>query len=239
MTGSRRKKPNIRRPGVDRSQGFGGHYEAQAGDAPKVQSGGAASDPKHTAGYPEPTPAAPEPAADANAAPESGSVAAQPDQTPSTAGSPAKPTRTDTRGATKTSAQTEAIPRGSRSETRAPVKTVALTAYPTEAHRAELEALASETIAAMDIVKLAGRRAAAKFAPSAKFQPAPDVARMGTSHRYTTTKQVRVDVLERLHDAVNPLRLKSDNQVLRGQFEPLLWAELDAVIAELKRRRTS
>ncbi|WP_432256551.1 hypothetical protein [Limimaricola sp. AA108-03] len=117
------------------------------------------------------------------------------------------------------------------------MKKVALTACPKTEQRAALDALTSELISIKDMVKLAGRRALARFEPTPEFKPVPVVPRMSSAHRYTTTKLVPAQVLAKLHGAVNPLGLKSDTEMLRGQYEPLFWAELDAIIAELQARK--
>ncbi|WP_143071566.1 hypothetical protein [Tranquillimonas rosea] len=235
----RRKKPQIRRPNVDRSQGFGGHYEAQPKPAseptksePKAAPEAQASqEPKTTEVPKAETPQAAATASDEKPAqePQAKAPTPQPRQKPAAESpSPAAPSnvsRTRTR-------------RQAKNKEPAPMKKVALTAYPKEDHRAALEAVQSEAVSIMDMVKLAGRRALAQFEPKAEFEAAPNVERMGSTHRYTTTKQVSQPVLEKLHESMNPLGLKSDNEMLRGQFEPLFWSELDAIIADVKKRKT-
>ena len=220
MNEHRRKKPSIRREGVDRSQGFGGHYEPLPVNArTEVQTGKAAADTQVQA--PQPAPAETVAQAPKRAAPGTAGKAAC---------GTAKPTAshsTPVRRETKKTA----------SDRHGAMKKVALTAYPKEEQRAALEAVASEAVPIMDMVKLAGRRALARFDPKADYQAAPDVRRMGSSHRYTTTKHVSQSLLDKLHGAVNPLGLKSDNEMLRGQFEPLFWSELDAIIEDLEGRK--
>lgn len=221
----RRKKPQIKRPNVDRSQGFGGQYEAEPTPAPEPTDSEKKSKPEAKA--PEET--------KAMETPQSGSTtsdtAAEPPQPPQ------KPVADKPAPQATRSASTKRPRRRTDNKEPKPMKKVALTAYPKEDHRAALEAVQSDAVSIMDMVKLAGRRALAQFEPKAEFKAAPDVERMGSTHRYTTTKHVNQPVLEKLHESMNPLGLKSDNEMLRGQFEPLFWSELDSIIEDVKKRK--
>lgn len=236
MSAYRRKKPNIRRPGVDRAQGFGGHYDPQPVTAPEAPQGGAVTASDQAA------------APEATGRPESnGAAAMSPSVTPAASTkataqrSPSEKRRADAEGRAASApgpdqpkARKARAPAGGD---RGPMKKVALTACPKTEQRAALDALTSELISIKDMVKLAGRRALARFEPTPEFEPVRVVPRMSSAHRYTTTKLVPAQVLAKLHGAVNPLGLKSDTEMLRGQYEPLFWAELDSIIAELQARK--
>ncbi|NVK58338.1 MAG: hypothetical protein HWE26_22350 [Alteromonadaceae bacterium] len=223
----RKKKPSITRPGVDRAQGFGGHYgppptnsTPAKEDKPKAD---ATTTPDHK-GETAPT------------QPDDATVSAPPPkETTQDAQKPKARERNVTQEtAPKTSTRTVASKSPSRAGRGEPMKTVALTAYPKEEQRAALEAAQSDVVPIMDMVKLAGRRALARFEPKGDYIPVPDMQRMSANYRYTTTKQVNERLLQELHDAFNPLGLKSDNEMLRGQFEPLFWSELDGIIKEMQ-----
>lgn len=247
MSEYRRKKPNIRRPGVDRAQGFGGHYDPQpmsepqasSVDVPPASDPEAAPEPSGKSG-PTSTPA-PSPAPAGAPGSRGGASQRRPAETPAPSEPEARKSQSGRRGAPGRAASATgpaaSRTRGPAGGDRGPMKKVALTACPKEAQRAALEALTSELISIKDMVKLAGRRALARFEPTPAFRAVPVVPRMGSAHRYSTTKLVSEPVLDKLHGAVNPLGLKSDNEMLRGQFEPLFWSELDAIIEELQARQ--
>ena len=232
----RRKKPQIKRPNVDRSQGFGGQYEAEPTPAPAPTDSEKKSKPEAKA--PEKTKAMETPPTET---PQSGSTtsdtAAEQQETAPPPQPPQKPVADKPAPQATRSASTKRPRRQTDNKEPKPMKKVALTAYPKEDHRTALEAVQSDAVSIMDMVKLAGRRALAQFEPKAEFKAAPDVERMGSTHRYTTTKHVSQPVLAKLHESMNPLGLKSDNEMLRGQFEPLFWSELDSIIEDVKKRK--
>jgi hypothetical protein len=103
----------------------------------------------------------------------------------------------------------------------------------TRAHVEAMQPLIERGLAQRDIAAVAGRRAMAKFDPIEEFVPLPEGDRMPIRDAYETSKNVRADLLDGLRRVHDPLRLKSDAAMVRGQFERLFWAELDAVIVEL------
>ena len=52
---------------------------------------------------------------------------------------------------------------------------------------------------------------------------------------FATTRKLAPGLVEALRDGPRhaSLALKSPDTLLRGQFEPIFWAELEALIAEL------
>ena len=50
---------------------------------------------------------------------------------------------------------------------------------------------------------------------------------------YKSTKRISAAMLDQLRKEQDPLGLSSDGAMMRGQFEPLFWSCLDAVIEEL------
>ena len=210
-----KKRPSLKRPGVDRSEGFGGQY------APVRTNYQPASQAPETTAVPEP----PRP---------------ERSELQQTAPAVAKPEPKEPAAPVASAVSEESTPRRKpRGQDKADgqMRRISLLAYPKQEHKAAIDALATGEITAKDIVKLAGRRAAMAFVPKATYVPAADTPRLGMSYRYGTTKNLSASVLDALHAAKNPLGLKSDNELLRGQFEPLFWSNLDAVIKDLQGRQ--
>lgn len=100
----------------------------------------------------------------------------------------------------------------------------------------KLLALEAKGISAKDAITIAGRRAVEQFIPNPEFVEKSDDERMPMRQGYKSTKRVPAAMLDALRDKHDPLRLSSDSAMMRGQFEPLFWSCLDAVIEELNNR---
>ena len=87
-----------------------------------------------------------------------------------------------------------------------------------------------------DIIMLAGRRTTEQFNLSPVYVPKPDAERLPMSEGYHTSKRLDGAVLDAMRDEHDPLRVRSDPAMVRGQFETLFWTVLDEVIAELLER---
>jgi hypothetical protein len=97
----------------------------------------------------------------------------------------------------------------------------------------KLTALEAKGISAKDAITLAGRRAVEQFEPKAAFIDKADTERMPMRQGYKSTKRIPAAMLDQLRQEHDPLGLSSDGAMMRGQFEPLFWSCLDAVIEEL------
>lgn len=115
------------------------------------------------------------------------------------------------------------------------VRTVNLVAYPKLEHEEDLLRLEGQGFPIMDMVKLAGKRASKRFAPDRTYVPAPDAPRLPRNRAFSTSKRIEAALIEALRQGHDPLGIKSADTLLRGQFEPVFWAELDALIAELSK----
>ncbi|MEM1363979.1 MAG: hypothetical protein AAGF94_20155 [Pseudomonadota bacterium] len=87
-----------------------------------------------------------------------------------------------------------------------------------------------------DIIMLAGRRTTEQFELSSEYVPKPDADRLPMSEGYHTSKRLDAATLDAMRDKHDPLRVRSDPAMVRGQFETLFWQVLDDVIAELRKR---
>ena len=87
-----------------------------------------------------------------------------------------------------------------------------------------------------DIIMLAGRRTTEQFELSPEYIPKPDADRLPMSEGYHTSKRLNAATLDAMRDKHDPLRVRSDPAMVRGQFETLFWQVLDDVIAELQQR---
>ena len=100
----------------------------------------------------------------------------------------------------------------------------------------KLIALEAKGISAKDAITIAGRRAVEQFVPKPDFVEKSDDERMPMRQGYKSTKRVPAAMLDALREKHDPLRLSSDSAMMRGQFEPLFWSCLDAVIEELDKK---
>lgn len=110
---------------------------------------------------------------------------------------------------------------------------IALSAAVKVEQNEKLTALEAKGISAKDAITLAGRRAVDQFEPKAAFVEKTDADRMPMRQGYKSTKRIPAAMLDQLRKEHDPLGLSSDGAMMRGQFEPLFWSCLDAVIEEL------
>jgi len=110
---------------------------------------------------------------------------------------------------------------------------IALSAAVKVEQNEKLTALEAKGISAKDAITLAGRRAVEQFEPKAAFVEKTDTERMPMRQGYKSTKRIPAAMLDQLRQKHDPLGLSSDGAMMRGQFEPLFWSCLDAVIEEL------
>lgn len=97
----------------------------------------------------------------------------------------------------------------------------------------KLLALEANGTPAKIAITMAGRRAIEQFEAEVKFIEKQDVQRMPMREGYRSTKRIDAALLDTLRNEHDPHRLSSDSAMMRGQFEPLFWSCLDAVIEEL------
>jgi len=191
-------------------------YSKQFGDKPKPT---------------EPTPK-PEPVQDAKPAPE---PAANPKpiaekQVPSQV-PPTKPAS----AASKAKSETKPAPKPKapkKPETRA----AHVRAAPKKDHGPGLDALQAAGLPASDVVRLAGKRAIDKFELKSKYVAPDDAERLPSNMSFRTMKTLDAQVLDKLRDQADPLRLRSDAAVIQGQLEPVFWSELTSLIKELRKQ---
>lgn len=191
-------------------------YSKQFGDKPK---------PPEPAPKPEPvqeTKPAPEPAADPKPIAEKQAPTPEPPVKPASAGSKSK---SETRPAAKPKAP-------KKPETRA----VHVRAAPKKDHGPGLDALEAAGLPASDVVRLAGKRAIDKFELKPKYVAPDDVERLPSNMSFRTMKTLDAQVLDKLRDQADPLRLRSDAAVIQGQLEPVFWSELTSLIKELRKQ---
>ncbi len=143
----------------------------------------------------------------------------------------------------KTEPEAEATPGPKRQTTPKPepkptgeMRSVNVRITPKADHKPALDALAAAGLRSQDVLLIAGKRALEKFELSSEFVPHETADRMPTSISYRTTKQLDAGLLDQLREQGDPLRCRSDAYVIQGQLEPVFWAELDAVMKELKSR---
>jgi hypothetical protein len=110
---------------------------------------------------------------------------------------------------------------------------IALSAAVKVEQNEKLTALEAKGISAKDAITLAGRRAVEQFEPKAAFVEKTDTERMPMRQGYKSTKRIPAAMLDQLRQEHDHLGLSSDGARMRGQFEPLFWSCLDAVIEEL------
>lgn len=114
---------------------------------------------------------------------------------------------------------------------------VSLKVSVTTAHVEAMKPLVAKGLPQRDVLALAGRRAMKRFEPTPEFVPVPEGDRVPMTVAYSTTKYVSADMLDQMRDVHDPLRVKSDAAMVRGQFETLFWSTLDEVIEELRQQR--
>ena len=117
-------------------------------------------------------------------------------------------------------------------ETRA----VHVRAAPKKDHGPGLDALEAAGLPASDVVRLAGKRAVDKFELKPKYVAPEETERLPSNMSFRTMKTLDAQVLDKLRDQADPLRLRSDAAVIQGQLEPVFWSELTSLIKELRKQ---
>ena len=106
----------------------------------------------------------------------------------------------------------------------------------TEEHVKAMQPLIAKGISKRDILALAGQRTNSDYKPSDTFIPLPKGNRLPLREGYRTTKMFPSHIVDALREKHDPLRVRSDAAMLRGQYESLFWKNLDGVIIELKKK---
>ena len=191
-------------------------YSKQFGDKPKP------TEPTHKPEPVQETKPAPEPAADPKPIAEKQAPTPEPPVKPASAG---RKSKSETRPAAKPKAP-------KKPETRA----VHVRAAPKKDHGPGLDALEAAGLPASDVVRLAGKRAIDKFELKPKYVAPDDAERLPSNMSFRTMKTLDAQVLDKLRDQADPLRLRSDAAVIQGQLEPVFWSELTSLIKELRKQ---
>ncbi|MDY8110916.1 hypothetical protein U0C82_17395 [Fulvimarina sp. 2208YS6-2-32] len=222
----RRKRPRL---GALKPEGvsFGGGYEPVPTHVPRSHAGDGSK--KHAEGVDQPSerllarPASDDGSADATRANRAVDAPKEPalSNPKSAAASEPSPMQNTTRGTTASDDSNE-------------TRFVWLRAVPRVDQLPQLKDLDERGFAMKDILKLAGKRASAAFEPAEDFAAMPETERLPLAYAFRTSKRVSVDLLESLHDQADRLRVRSDDAMLRGQFEPIFWREIDRVVGDLK-----
>jgi len=216
----RRKKPKITGEDPNYSHTFERLRPVESDMPPDVKIPGVDGG---TARAPEP-PKADAPAKKADA-PTTNSKAPTPKKTPAKprAKKPSKPA-----AETTSSPDPGSTPKGYRQ--------VTLDAAVKVDHAEAIKPLLEKGLKQRDIIMLAGRRATEQFVLSPTYIPKPEGNRLPMAEGYHTSKRLDGPTLDAMRDEHDPLRVRSDPAMVRGQFETLFWSVLDDVIAELLQR---
>lgn len=221
----RRKKPQITGEDPKYAHTFERLRPVESDMPPDVKIPGVAEDVPQTATKPSPnpptteTPATPKP----KATPKP--VAAKPKKQPAQPKAKTSPMATIS---TKTPPAPAAAPKGDRQ--------ITLDAAVKREQAEAMKPLLEKGLQQRDIIMLAGRRTTEQFELSPEYVPKPDADRLPMSEGYHTSKRLDAATLDAMRDKHDPLRVRSDPAMVRGQFETLFWQILDDVIAELQQR---
>ena len=139
---------------------------------------------------------------------------------------PSKPKVTKARA--RPQAKTDAAPRGDRQTT--------LDAAVRIDQGEAMKPLVEKGLEQRDIVMLAGRKATEQFVLSPTFVPKPEADMLPMQEGYHTSKRLDGAILDAMREQHDPLRVRSDPAMVRGQFETLFWDKLDEVIKELSKK---
>ena len=115
-------------------------------------------------------------------------------------------------------------------------RAVHVRAAPKKDHGPGLDALEAAGLPASDVVRLAGKRAIDKFELRPKYVAPDEAERLPSNMSFRTMKTLDAQVLDKLRDQADPLRLRSDAAVIQGQLEPVFWSELTSLIRELRKQ---
>ncbi|MGY9038286.1 MAG: hypothetical protein ACKVLA_10755 [Rhodobacterales bacterium] len=118
----------------------------------------------------------------------------------------------------------------------AETRSVNLFVTPRLDHAPKLDALEAKGLPRRDMIALAGRRATQSFVPEPKYVAPAEVDRMPARGGHKNSKMVDGDLLDKLREKHDPLRIHSDFAMIRGQYELLFWSCLDDVIEELNEK---
>ncbi|MGZ2259944.1 hypothetical protein [Roseobacter sp. A03A-229] len=191
-------------------------YSKQFGDKPKPAEPDPKREPVQTAEAATAPATDPKPAAEKQASTR---------KQPTKAAGPAKKTTPEKKPTPKPK-----LPK--KPETRA----VHVRAAPKKDHGPGLEALEAAGLPASDVVRLAGKRAIDKFELTPKYVAPDEAERLPSNMSFRTMKTLDAQVLDKLRDQADPLRLRSDAAVIQGQLEPVFWSELTSLIKELRKQ---
>jgi hypothetical protein len=122
------------------------------------------------------------------------------------------------------------------SKAKPKTRAVHVRAAPKSDHKPGLDALQKAGLPSSDVVRLAGKRAIAKFELKSNYVAPQEADRLPSDMSFRTMKTLDGKTLDALRDQADPLRLRSDASVIQGQLEPIFWEELDAVISELRKK---
>jgi len=115
-------------------------------------------------------------------------------------------------------------------------RAVHVRAAPKKDHGPGLDALEAAGLPASDVVRLAGKRAIDNFELKPKYVAPDEADRLPSNMSFRTMKTLDAQVLDKLRDQADPLRLRSDAAVIQGQLEPVFWSELTRLIKELRKQ---
>ena len=148
---------------------------------------------------------------------------------------PSKPSAKAADPAQKTTAKKKPEPKPKAPKTPE-TRAVHVRAAPKKDHGPGLDALEAAGLPASDVVRLAGKRAIDKFELKPKYVAPDDAERLPSNMSFRTMKTLDAQVLDKLRDQADPLRLRSDAAVIQGQLEPVFWSELTSLIQELRKQ---
>ena len=166
---------------------------------------------------------------------------------PAATPSPAPKRETETIPPTTEPTATPKLPTGQKAPENKPApksktpkkpatRAVHVRAAPKKDHGPGLDALEAAGLPASDVVRLAGKRAIDKFELRPKYVAPDEAERLPSNMSFRTMKTLDAQVLDKLRDQADPLRLRSDAAVIQGQLEPVFWSELTSLIKELRKQ---
>ncbi|MEO1139402.1 MAG: hypothetical protein AAFW87_08090 [Pseudomonadota bacterium] len=225
----RRKKPKITGDDPNYSHTFERFRPVESDMPPDVKIPGvnqSPAKPEHIDQSAKPKTEAAKPAVAATKPKASAKVDVKPKQKPEIA--PAKPKASKPKPVSTNEPKTTDTPRGDRQ--------ITLDAAVKVTQAEAMKPLVEKGLQQRDIVLLAGRRATEKFVLSPTYLPKPEAERLPMQDGYHTSKRLDGAILDAMRDEHDPLRVRSDPAMVRGQFETLFWEMLDDVIAELHQK---
>ena len=146
-----------------------------------------------------------------------------------------KPAATTKATSSQKAPETKPAPK-SKAPKKPATRAVHVRAAPKKDHGPGLDALEAAGLPASDVVRLAGKRAIDKFELRPKYVAPDEAERLPSNMSFRTMKTLDAQVLDKLRDQADPLRLRSDAAVIQGQLEPVFWSELTSLIKELRKQ---